>query len=77
MVTTKPETTKQERPVVTLDEAAVVIVAPAGSAYQAAKTREIPTIRIGRRLPVPLAALERMLTGDTAAAGRMESVNVN
>ena len=36
-------------------------------AYEAAKRDEIPTIRIGRRLLVPLAALERMLTGNTAA----------
>jgi excisionase family DNA binding protein len=67
MMTVKPETTKPERRVVTLNEAAVLLRISRGSAYQAAKTREIPTIRIGRRLLVPLAALERMLTGDTAA----------
>ena len=67
MVTAKPET-KQERRVVTLDEAAVLLRISRGSAYQAAKTREIPTIRIGRRLLVPVAALERMLAGDTAPA---------
>ena len=68
MVTNKAETTtKQERRVVTLDEASVLLRISRGSAYQAAKTREIPTIRIGRRLLVPLAALERMLAGDTAA----------
>ena len=76
MVTTKAETNKQERRVVTLDEAAVLLRISRGSAYQAAKSREIPTIRIGRRLLVPLAALERMLAGDTAAARRVESVNV-
>lgn len=31
------------------------------SAYEAARRREIPTIRIGRRMLVPLAAFERML----------------
>lgn len=33
------------------------------AAYQAARRGEIPTIRIGKRLLVPLAALERMLQG--------------
>ena len=67
-MTVPPETTKPERRVVTLNEAAGLLRISRGSAYQAAKTREIPTIRIGRRLLVPLAALERMLAGDTAAA---------
>ena len=33
------------------------------AAYQAARRGEIPTIKIGKRLLVPLAALERMLQG--------------
>jgi len=60
-----PET--KERRVVTLSEAASILRISRGSAYEAAKRREIPTIRIGRRLLVPLAALERMLAGTTAA----------
>jgi hypothetical protein len=32
-----------------------------GAAYAAAARGEIPTIRIGRKLRVPIAALERML----------------
>jgi excisionase family DNA binding protein len=59
--------TKPERRVVTLSEAASILRISRGSAYEAAKRREIPTIRIGRRLLVPLAALERMLASDTAA----------
>jgi excisionase family DNA binding protein len=61
------ETTKPERRVVTLKEAAAILRISRASAYQAAKTKEIPTIRIGRRLLVPLAALERMLSGNAAA----------
>lgn len=61
------ETTKPERRVVTLNEAALILRISRGSAYEAAKRKEIPTIRIGRRLLVPLAALERMLSGNTAA----------
>jgi excisionase family DNA binding protein len=59
--------TEPGRRVVTLDEAAGILRISRGSAYEAAKRREIPTIRIGRRLLVPLVALERMLAGNTAA----------
>jgi excisionase family DNA binding protein len=55
------------RRVVTLREAAEILRISRGSAYEAAKRKQIPTIRIGRRLLVPAAALERMLAGDTAA----------
>jgi len=61
------ETTKPERRVVTLGEAALILRISRGSAYEAAKRKEIPTIRIGRRLLVPVAALERMLSGNTVA----------
>jgi excisionase family DNA binding protein len=63
----KLETTPPERRVVTLYEAAQILRISRGSAYEAAKRKEIPTIRIGRRLLVPAAALERMLAGNTAA----------
>lgn len=33
------------------------------AAYEAARTGQIPTIRIGRRIVVPIVALERMLKG--------------
>ena len=62
-----PEIAKPERRVVTLSEAASILRISRGSAYEAAKRREIPTIRIGRRLLVPVAALERMLAGTAAA----------
>lgn len=38
------------------------------ASYEAAKRGQIPTIRIGRLLRVPVIALERML--DTAGADR-------
>lgn len=53
--------------VITLNEAASILRISRGSAYEAAKRREIPTIRIGRRLLVPLVAFDRMLAGDVAA----------
>jgi len=61
------ESTKPGRHVVTVIEAALMLRISRGAAYAAARRREIPTIRIGRRLLVPLAALERMLVGITAA----------
>ena len=47
----------------TLSEVAALLRISRGSAYEAAKRKEIPTIRIGRRLLVPSDALERMLSG--------------
>jgi excisionase family DNA binding protein len=61
------EATHRERRVVTVNEAALMLRISRGAAYEAAKRKEIPTIRIGRRLLVPLAALERMLAGNAAA----------
>jgi len=48
----------------TLPEVACVLRISRGSAYEAAKRGEIPTIRIGRRLLVPTDALEKLLSGD-------------
>ena len=62
------EPAKPVRRVVTVGEAAVILQISRGAAYQAAKAKEIPTIRIGRRLLVPLAALDRMLTGNSGSA---------
>jgi excisionase family DNA binding protein len=50
-----------EHRVVTVYEAAKTLRISRGAAYEAIRRREIPTIRIGRRLLVPVAALERML----------------
>lgn len=61
MDATTPQNTYPERRVVTVDEAAAMLRISRGSAYEAVRRNEIPTIRIGRRLLVPLAALERML----------------
>jgi excisionase family DNA binding protein len=61
------ENTQPERRVITVNEAARLLRISRGAAYEAAKRKEIPTIRIGRRLLVPLAALERMLAGNAAA----------
>lgn len=44
-----------------VEEAAVVLGIGRNQAYEGVRTGEIPSIRIGKRLLVPKAALERML----------------
>lgn len=54
------------RATVTVEEAGRLLGISRGSAYEAARTGQLPTIRIGHRLIVPVAALETLL----ASAGR-------
>ena len=54
-----------DSPVLTVEQAAKYLSISRGSAYQACRAGEIPTIRIGRRLLVPRAQLEAMLRGQT------------
>lgn len=61
----KPTGNGLEDRVKTLDEVASLLRISRGSAYEAAKRKEIPTIRIGRRLLVPTDALERLLSANT------------
>jgi len=55
-----------EKVVLTVEEAAEVLKISRPSAYQAVQRGEIPVIRIGRRILVPVAALDKML----ASAGK-------
>ncbi len=50
-----------ERQTVTVEEAATILGVGRNKAYEAARSGEVPTIRIGKRLLVPLTALERLL----------------
>lgn len=52
------------RPTVSIDEAADFLHIGRSTAYEAARTGELPTLRFGRRLRVPTAALRRMLQLD-------------
>ena len=45
-------------------EAGKILGIGRAAAYEGARTGEIPTIRIGKRILVPMAALERMLDAD-------------
>jgi excisionase family DNA binding protein len=49
-----------ERKTVTVDIAAKILGISRSFAYEAARRGEIPTIKIGRRLLVPRAALDRL-----------------
>lgn len=51
----------QERLTMTVDEAAAALGISRAFAYEAVTRNEIPHVRIGRRILVPRAALERML----------------
>lgn len=57
----------QESRTMTVEEAGKLLGISRGSAFKAAKNGELPTIRFGRRLVVPTAALNSLLGG---AAGR-------
>ncbi len=46
----------------TVEEAAKILGIGRSAAYQAVGTGEIPAIRIGRRLLVPVQALEQLLS---------------
>jgi excisionase family DNA binding protein len=52
-----------QRWTLSVKEAAKLLGVGRNKAYEAARRGEIPTIRIGKRILVPVAALERMLQG--------------
>lgn len=57
-MSTKPDTPRQT---LTVEEAAALLGIGRNTAYQAAANGELPVIRIGRRLLIPRAALDRLL----------------
>jgi excisionase family DNA binding protein len=50
----------------TISEVAKLLGIGRSAAYEAARTGQIPIIRIGKRLIVPAVALDRMLAGAEA-----------
>ncbi|MER8431394.1 helix-turn-helix domain-containing protein [Mesorhizobium caraganae] len=58
---------QQTRGTITIIEAARRLGIGRNQAYEAAHRGEIPSIKIGKRLLVPKAALEKMLSGEAAA----------
>lgn len=50
-----------ERLVMTVPEAGKALGISRGAAYELAKTGKLPTLRLGKRLVVPVKALDRLL----------------
>lgn len=57
-----------DRPVLSVEEAGAILGLGRSAAYAAVERGEIPTIRFGRRLVVPTAALRRLLQLDEPTA---------
>lgn len=53
------------RQTLTIPETARALGIGRNQGYEAARRGEIPTVKIGKRLLVPLIALERLLQGTT------------
>jgi excisionase family DNA binding protein len=59
-----------ERRTYSIPEAGKILGISRGAAYDAAKDGSLPTIKIGGRILVPKAVLDRMLSGDAEAGTR-------
>ena len=69
---TRDETeVRVERKTYSVAETAKVLGIGRSAAYQAVKAGEIPSIRIGRRLLVPVQALEQLLSTATPSTREM------
>lgn len=55
-----------ERPTMSIPEAAKILGIGVNGAYEAAKRGEIPTIQIGKRILVLREPFKKMLAGDPA-----------
>jgi excisionase family DNA binding protein len=64
MAKTMPKTTNPVALTMTVEAAARELGISRNTAYECARTGQIPTVRLGRRLLVPRAALEAMLRGE-------------
>lgn len=58
----------RERATLTVEEAALVLGIGRSAAYQAVARGEIPSVRVGRRILVPTASLDRLLLGEVVSA---------
>ena len=53
---------------ITVEEAAQLLGIGRNTAYEGVRNGDLPSIRVGRRILVPTARLERLLEGDTEEA---------
>lgn len=59
----------ENKAVITVDQAANLLTIGRTSAYEAIRRGELPSLRIGRRLVVPVAPLMQMLGMGTTTPG--------
>ena len=57
-----------ERQTLKIEEAAKILGISRNTAYEAVKSGQLPTVKIGRRFLVPKAALARLLDSAAGAA---------
>ncbi len=67
-MTAVPTETPRHGAVLTVDEAATYLRISRGLAFAAVRDGTLPSIRIGRRILVPLRQLEALLDGDDPAS---------
>jgi len=60
----------ETRLTVTVEEAAKILGIGRALAYEAVRTGQIKSVRIGRRILVPLAPLQKMLNADVSGTYR-------
>lgn len=60
----------EQQPTLTIDETARILGISRSTAYEAAKAGTLPTLRLGRRLVVPVTRLRHMLGLDAELAPR-------
>jgi excisionase family DNA binding protein len=56
---------RKEPRVFTVDETARILRLGRGSTYRAIASGEIPSLRVGERILVPAAALDKLLAGES------------
>ena len=66
-----------EKQVLTIEEAGKVLGLGRGSSYQATARGDIPTIRIGRRLLVPIKGLELLLEQGSFRRGKSNPIQMD
>jgi excisionase family DNA binding protein len=54
----------EPKPILTVEETARLLGISRGLAFQAVRRGDIPSIRIGRRILIPVARLQALLVGD-------------
>ena len=76
-MTVRSITFLDEKQVLTVEEAGKVLGLGRASSYQAAARGDIPTIRIGRKLLVPIRGLELLLEQGSFRRGKSNPIQMD